>query len=241
MRKNEKNALIIFVKAPRLGEVKTRLQPDLTAEESLIFYRAMAEDLINELSKTDFCDVKIFFTPSDAETEMKMWLGSNYEFYSQKGNDIGERMNQAMAEIFKQGYKKVVLVGSDIPTLDTTTIVRAFFKLDDYDVVLGPSVDGGYYLVGSKKSRPALFQDMLWSTSFVLDETIEKARKLKLDVVQLEIKSDIDTYDDVFKLWNYLRNRNVTGKFNYKSKTYDVLRKLFSRKEVGEYQSLVRN
>lgn len=235
MRKNKKNALIIFIKAPRFGEVKTRLQPDLMVEESLLFYRAMVEDLINQLGSTAFCDVKIFFTPPDAEDEIKTWLGPNYEFYSQKGNDLGERMSKAMAEIFKQDYKKVVLIGSDIPTIDTTTIVRAFSNLDNYDIVLGPSKDGGYYLVGSKKAQPGLFQDIFWSTSFVLGQTIQKARKLKLEVVQIEIKSDIDTYGDVVELWRYLKKRNVPGKFNYKSETYSVLKKLFSKKRVLEY------
>ena len=236
MRKNKKNALIIFIKAPRLGEVKTGLQPDLTLEESLLIYQAMVEDLINQLDSTAFCDVKLFFSPPDAENEIKMWLGLNHELYPQKGADLGERMFEAMADIFKEGYKKVVLISSDATAIDTTTLVRAFSNLDDYDIVLGPNVDGGYYLIGSKKLQPLLFKEIVWNTNFVLEHTIKKARKLKLDVMQLEIKSNIEAYDDLVELWHYLKRRNVPGKFNYKSETYNVLKKLFAKEKVLGYQ-----
>ncbi len=235
---NRNNALIIFAKAPRLGQVKTRLQPDLTPEESISLYKAMVEDLMKQLEHTGFCDLKIFFYPSDAKTEMQNWLGEHYKYFSQKGEDLGDKMYSAMVEIFKQNYKKVVLIGSDIPTIDTTTIVRAFSSLDDYDIVLGPSQDGGYYLIGSKKPQSELFKDIIWSTSFVLQKTIEKARKAELEVVQLEIKSDIDTYDEVIKLWKYLKMRNEKGVYSYKSKTYEVLNKLFAREYQAEVQQI---
>ena len=237
MRKNKKNALIIFINAPRFGEVKTRLQPELTVEQSLLLYRAMVEDLMRQLDGIAFCDVKIFFTPLDADNEIKKWLGPNYEFYIQKGNDFGEIMKEAMAEIFKQGYQKVVMIGSDIPTIDTTTIVRAFSNLDGYDVVLGPSTDGGYYLVGIKKTQPKLFNDIIWSTNTVFEQTIQKTRKLKLEVVQIEIKSNINIYNDVVELWNYLKKRNVQGKSNYKSETYKVLKNIFVHENSVEFQS----
>lgn len=232
---NRNNALIIFAKTPRLGQVKTRLQPDLTPEESLLLYRAMVEDLMKQLEYTAFCDLKIFFYPSDAKAEMQNWLGDHYEYFPQNGEVLGDKMYSAMVEIFKQNYKKVVLIGSDIPTIDTTTIVRAFSNLGDYDVVLGPCQDGGYYLIGSKKPYPELFKDIIWSTSFVLQQTIERARTVKLEVVQLEIKSDIDTYIEVVELWKYLKKRNVKGKISYKSKTFSVLNKLFEREYEPKY------
>ncbi len=158
---------------------------------------------------------------------MEHWLGDHFEYFPQHGNALGDKMYNAIVEMLKQKYKKVVLVGSDIPTLDSTTIVRAFTSLDDYDLALCPSKDRGYYLIGMKKQYPTLFQDMAWSTNVVLQQTIQKARQAQLDIVQLEVKSDIDSYDEVVELWNYLKKRNMYGVYPFKSKTHQVLKKLF--------------
>jgi rSAM/selenodomain-associated transferase 1 len=227
--------LILFMKAPRLGQVNTRLQPELMPEESLMLYRAMVEDTVSQFDDVGFCDVKIFFYPQDAKDEMEHWLGDHFEYFPQHGADLGEKLHNAIAEMLNQKYDKVVLVGSDIPTLDSTTIVRAFTNLNDYDVALGPSKDGGYYLIGMKKPYPTLFQEMDWSTSIVLQQTIQKARQAQLDIVQLEVKSDIDSYDEVVELWNYLKKRNMNGVYSYKSKTYQVLKKLFEKEYVPNY------
>lgn len=238
MKENKDNALIIFAKAPRFGRVKTRLQPGLTPEDSLSLYRAMVEDLLKQLRHTAFCDVKIFYYPSNAKNEVKSWLGDQFEYFPQRGEDLGEKMYEAIAEISRRNYKKVVLIGSDIPTIDTTTIVRAFSTLDSYDVVLGPSQDGGYYLIGLKKAYPRLFETIAWSTNIVLDQTIMKARQLNLDVVQLEIKSDIDTYDDVVELWKLLIKRNQHGKYSYKENTYAVLKGIFDQEFIPAYRNV---
>ena len=227
MSKKNNNALVLFTKAPRLGSVKTRLQPELTPEQSLVLFRAMVEDMVSQFDDVGFCDVKIFFYPANAHGEMKNWLGDQLDYFPQHGKDLGEKMHNAIAEMLNLKYDKVVLVGSDIPTLDSITIVRAFTNLDNYDVALGPSKDGGYYLIGMKKPYPALFQDMAWSTSLVLQQTIQKVRKAQLDIVQLEVKSDIDSYVEVVELWNYLKKQNMNGVNSYKSKTYEVLKKLF--------------
>lgn len=200
-----------------------------------MLYRAMVEDTVSQFNDVGFCDVKIFFYPQDAKDEMEHWLGDHFEYFPQHGDDLGEKLHNAIAEMLNQKYDKVVLVGSDIPTLDSTTIVRAFTNLDDYDVVLGPCKDGGYYLIGMKKPYPTLFQDMAWSTSIVLQQTIQKARQAQLDIVQLEVKSDIDSYDEVVELWNYLKKRNMNGVYSYKSKTYQVLKKLFEKEYVPNY------
>ncbi len=192
-----------------------------------MLYRAMVEDFVNKFNNLSFCDLKIFFFPVNANREMVSWLGNQHDYFPQQGNDLGEKIHHAIAELLKQNSKKVVLVGSEIPTLDSTTIVRAFTSLDGYDVVLGPCKDGGYYLVGMKQPHPELFEGISWSSSAVLRQTIQKARTANLEIVQIEKKSDIDTYSEVKDLWKLLKKRNMKGIYSFKSKTYDVLKTLF--------------
>ncbi|MDW7680075.1 MAG: TIGR04282 family arsenosugar biosynthesis glycosyltransferase [bacterium] len=233
MNKKNNNVLIIFVKAPRLGTVKTRLQPELTAEQSLQLYQAMVEDLVHQFDGAGFCDLKIFFHPTDACKEMKNWLGDGLEYFPQHGDDLGEKMHHAIAEMLNQKNKKVALIGSDIPTLDSATLVRAFTSLDEYDVVIGSCKDGGYYLIGMKQAYPVLFEGITWSSNLVFQQTIQNARSAAIEVVQLEKKSDIDTYHDVVDLWNYVKKRNMKGAFSFKSKTYEVLKTFFEMKNTA--------
>ncbi|MCI0493494.1 TIGR04282 family arsenosugar biosynthesis glycosyltransferase [candidate division KSB1 bacterium] len=230
MNRKSDNALILFVKAPRLGTVKTRLQPELTAGQSLRLYQAMVEDLVRQFDDVGYCDLKIFFHPTDAYEEMKNWLGEKLDYFPQQGKNLGEKMLRAITEMSERRYKKVALVGSDIPTLDSATLARAFSSLNEYDVVIGPSNDGGYYLIGMKHSYPVLFSETAWSSNLVFQQTIQNARSAAIEVVQLEKKSDIDTYHDVVELWNYVKKRNVKGAFSFKSKTYDVLKTFFEMK-----------
>jgi len=226
----------MFIKAPRLGAVKTRLQPELTPEQSLLLYQAMVEDLLQQFDDVGFCDLKIFFHPADAYKEMKNWLGNALEYFPQHGNDLGEKMHRAIVEMLNQKHQKAVLVGSDIPTLDSTTMVRAFTNLDDNDVVIGPCKDGGYFLIGMKQPHAELFDDIAWSSNLVLEQTFQKARTAELEIVQLEQQSDIDTYADVVELWTFLKKRNMTGALSFKSQTYEVLKKLFEMDKAASHQ-----
>ena len=158
---------------------------------------------------------------------MVRWLGDQLAYFPQQGKDLGEKIHNAINEMLKQNYKKVAAVGSDIPTLDSTTIVRAFTSLDGYDVVLGPCKDGGYYIIGMKQPHPELFEGISWSSNIVLRQTIQKARAANLEIVQIEKKSDIDTYAEVKDLWKLLKKRNTKGIYSFKSKTYDVLKTFF--------------
>ena len=95
MNRKNKNALVLFTKAPRLGSVKTRLQPELTPEQSLVLFRAMVEDMVSQFDDVGFCDVKIFFYPANAHGEMKNWLGDQLDYFPQHGKDLGEKMHNA--------------------------------------------------------------------------------------------------------------------------------------------------
>ncbi|HEX9971000.1 MAG TPA: TIGR04282 family arsenosugar biosynthesis glycosyltransferase [bacterium] len=233
MSKKNNNALILFTKAPRLGQVKTRLQPELTPEQSLLLYQAMVEDTVRQFNDVAFCDLKIFFHPADANGEMKIWLGNQFDYFPQQGHDLGERMHHAIAEMLNQKYDKVTLVGSDIPNLDATTMLRAFASMDNHDVVLGPSNDGGYYLIGMKLPHPELFKEIVWSTNLVLQQTIHRARAIELKIIQLEKKSDIDSYHEVQSLWKYLQQQNRARIYSNHSNTYEALRKIFEIEDAS--------
>ena len=197
--------LIVFVKAPVLGAVKTRLQPHLTPQQSLELYRAMTEDVIERLCQDATFDLAIFHTPPGAEAAIRAWLRGDFVYRPQHGDDLGARMSNAFAWAFGAGYRKSLLVGSDIPTLDREGIDAAFAALDSHDLVLGPSEDGGYYLIGMKRHLPILFREMAWSTQTVGSETLARAREAGITFQQLGCKSDVDTFPQVVALWQRLR------------------------------------
>lgn len=233
MENNSRNALLMFTKAPIISKVKTRLQPELSPKESLQIYKAMVEDNVEKFYNLHFCDLKIFYYPSDSERKMKNWLGSEIEFFPQRGRDLGERMHNAILKILNQNYKKVLLIGSDIPTVDKSTLVRGFANLETFDVVLGPCEDGGYYLIGMKEAHAELFQEIPWSTSEVLHLTKQKAEKVSLDLIQLELKSDIDTFEDLKSLWDQLTFINSSKEELGEFRTYVVLQELSKKKKLS--------
>lgn len=241
MNKQNNNALILFVKAPRMRQVKTRLQPQLSPEQSLLLYRAMVEDMVSQLKDVGFCDLKIFFTPADAIGEIKSWLGNQFEYFPQRGDDLGAKMYHAIAGMLHQNYPKAVLIGSDIPTLDSTTVVRALTTLDEYDVVIGPCKDGGYFLIGMKQPHAELFQGVAWSTNLVLQQTFQHAQTAKLEIMQLEHQSDIDNYADVLQLWRLFNEPNLTGAFFFKTKTFQVLKTFCEVDQAATHKENVRN
>lgn len=234
MKKNNKNALILFVKAPRLGTVKTRLQPDLTKQQSLKLYRAMVEELVRQFREVHFCDLKIYFYPANALREMKSWLGGHFEYFPQQGGDLGEKMQRAIAEMLAQRYQKVVLVGSDIPTLDRATVADAFIHLNEKDLVVGPCPDGGYYLVGMKTLHRTLFQEIPWSSARVLKQTLQKAKQARLNFQLLAYKSDIDTFSALVALWADLQKKNRPDEIHYKIKIYKVLQEIFQANVISK-------
>ena len=237
MNKRTENALIVFVKAPRLRQVKTRLQPELTAEQSLQLYRAIVEGIVTRMRSNNAWDIKIFFTPAEALAEITAWLGDLLDYFPQQGDNLGDKMHHAIAECLHQGYEKVVLVGSDIPTLDVDTVLQAFSCLSECDVVIGPTDDGGYYLIGMKSSHTRLFENIYWSTDQVLQQSIQQARKLELQIKQLKVLFDIDTHHDVEKLWKMVQSLPVNS---YSAiileKTYTTL-KQFIQVEQNIYKN----
>ncbi len=184
--------LIIFVKAPRAGFVKTRLAAALGPHGALAAYRALVERVLEELSPLR--DVELRFTPDDAASEISAWLRPAWRAAPQGDGDLGARMNRAFAQGFASGAARVVLIGSDCPHLTTGDIAAA--ALTDHDVVLGPAEDGGYWLVALRAPAPGLFEQIEWSTDGVLAQTLARAQSLGLRVHLLRTLPDVDTVED---------------------------------------------
>ena len=186
--------LIIFVKAPRAGFVKTRLAAALGPHGALAAYRALVERVLEELSP--LLDVELRFTPDDAASEISTWLRPGWRTAPQGEDDLGARMSRAFAEAFASGATRVVLIGSDCPHVTTRDIAATVAALDDHDAVLGPAEDGGYWLVALRAPAPGLFGQIAWSTEDVLAQTLARAQSLGLRVHLLRTLPDVDTVED---------------------------------------------
>ena len=149
----------------------------------------------------------ICFSPKNAQHPIKNWLGREYRYIPQNGKDLGERMRNGFIDGFAMGYKRVVLIGSDIPDLPMKYIEEAFKSLKEMDVVIGPAYDGGYYLIGFKDKTffPQVFEGIAWGTKNAFDETMKKLKRFRRVVYTLPYQRDIDTVEDLRILSNPLR------------------------------------
>jgi hypothetical protein len=198
----QNRCLIVFVKYPQPGQVKSRLANDFDSDFAALLYKAFVLDILKCAMKGNW-QLQVFFYPPEKETEIKKMFGNDYEYRPQRGTDLGARMKNAFDDCFSEGFKSVVLTGSDFPDLPLKIIEDAFAALDSpYDAVIGPAVDGGYYLIGFKNDKflPAIFEGITWSTPFILEETI-RILKAKNHIPQLiDEWHDIDTGNDLLGL-----------------------------------------
>lgn len=200
------HALIVFVKEPRPGHVKTRLARALGPEAAAAAYRQLALAEIGSTRPESGEYERLFFVaPAGAEANVETWLREAQvleprvraeHFLPQQGADLGLRMAQAFAQAFARGAARVAIVGSDVPECTRTHVRAALGALDNADLVLGPTHDGGYYLLALACPRPELFDDVAWSTPAVLPTTLARAETLGLTVHLLEELRDVDTLDD---------------------------------------------
>lgn len=190
--------LLIFVKYPEPGMVKTRLAKSIGSENAALLYRKMAESIIYDLSKsTDYRKI-IFFDPPQRKNDVTRWLKiDGLSFIVQEGNSLGEKMSNAFSHAFSLGAPKAVIIGTDCPQITTQTIAKAFEKLETSEVVIGPSSDGGYYLLGLRRLIPEVFCNIDWSTDLVFDQTMKKLRGNGIKSECLEMLRDVDTVEDL--------------------------------------------
>lgn len=200
-----RDCLLVFVKRPLPGEVKTRLVPHLGPEQAAELYRALAEQEIQATAPlAGEYERLFFFTPREAQAELAAWLPER-EWRPQRGADLGERMAAAFAEAFELGARRVAIVGSDAPWVSRALVLEALGALDVYDVAIVPAIDGGYCLLALARPRPELLTGLPWSTPAVLTLTLERAAELGLVVRLLNPQPDIDTLDDLRVCWLRLR------------------------------------
>jgi len=187
-----KSHLIVFVKNPVLGTVKTRLAASIGDEKALEVYKDLIEKCRNECLTVD-AKKNLFYSKQILNDA---WHNNTFKKHIQVGGDLGDKITAAFREIFKE-EGKVIIIGSDCYDLDAKTIEEAFEKLADSDVVIGPANDGGYYLLGTNSFQPELFQNITWSTELVLGETIQQAKFKNLSVSLLKELIDLDTIEDL--------------------------------------------
>lgn len=199
-----KNALILFLRYPEQGAVKTRLAVTLGEDLTYELYTCFLADLAVMVREVEAEKIIVYSGPENAVFPDFPGL----RLIRQRGNDIGERMYSAFSDVFALGVERAVLIGSDCPDLPSRLVNDAFEKLAVADVVFGPGTDGGYYLAGCNRGslRPSIFSGVSWSTDMVFSETLKRVAEAGLVCAQLETWSDIDEIDDLKQF--YMRNEN---------------------------------
>jgi len=190
--------LLFFIKNPEKGKVKTRVASAVGDEMAVRLYRRFLLETLFTLNRGTFLFYLCFY-PENSLSDLKGWLGDDYLYMPQKGEDLGKRMKNGFIDAFAMNFKRVVLIGSDIPDLPLEFIEEAFTSLQEKDVVIGPSIDGGYYLIGFKDKNFSIrvFEGIPWSTKRVFEETMEVLKQEGLTVHTLQPWRDIDTIDDL--------------------------------------------
>lgn len=221
----DKNCILFFVKYPEKGQVKKRLSMRLGEDVTAELYRNFVLDSLSALEK---CGVQflVYFHPPDSQKKFIEWLGKGYTYMPQQGDDLGQRMRNGFINMFDKNYQGVIIIGSDSPDLPGAFIDEALVSLQTHDVVIGPSFDGGYYLIGFKHDvfLPEAFDGIRWGTETVFSETITIVKNEGLRLYLLPRWNDIDTYNDLEGLIE--RNQNTDFRrsmtFSYLS-TFDEI------------------
>lgn len=187
------NALIIFVRKPELGKVKTRLAATVGNTRALHIYRQLLRHTF-EVTKPVAADKFVYYA-DDIEAD-DLWSTGNYFKKLQVAADLGTKMKAAFTELFTEGYENVAIIGSDCFELTTPIIEQAFNALAKNDVVIGPATDGGYYLLGMKKMWSPVFADKQWSTGSVFKDTVADIKNAGCAYATLPLLTDVDeAYD----------------------------------------------
>lgn len=196
MDKSRDNILIVFLKYPQPGLVKTRLGKDIGPESAAVLYKELTELILRNTEPGDYQRV-LFYTPQNKKSEILKWLGEDSNLFLQDGDDLGQRLAKAFKSVFSRGVKKVLVIGTDSPVIDREIIQQAFRQLDKFQCVIGPSSDGGYYLLGLGSENAKVFEGIDWSTSKVFEQTKQRLKELGLVFTCLKEEFDIDTRADL--------------------------------------------
>ncbi len=187
----------VFVKAPIPGRVKARLAADIGPARAAALYRRVGRQVVaSTVSNTH--QTAVWYAPRTCGRLVRAWLDGLgvSRFHAQPAGDLGRRLRGAFARHFRARARRVILIGSDCPGVDSRLVSQALLALDECDLVLGPAHDGGYYLIGLRAPAPELFRGIAWSTEVVLEQTLAQARALGLRLVLLPTLRDVDTASD---------------------------------------------
>jgi len=202
----DKNLLGFFAKFPEPGKVKTRLARDIGPYAAADACRRIAEYVLKKTSPDDSCYRRIiFYAPDAMRQQFSEWMPGEV-LRAQKGGDVGERMDNALREMFNMGAEKAIVVGSDIPGLHKGIIEQAFHELDNCDIVIGPAMDGGYYLIGMKSPHPEIFRNIAWGTEKVFSETVAIIEKTGLGYGVVATLFDVDDLNDFMRAEELLKD-----------------------------------
>jgi hypothetical protein len=196
------DAILVFVRAPEVGRVKTRLAREIGDEAALRVYRRLAEHAVAEARALGAdVAVRIHYTPAGRGEAVRAWLGAGAAYLPQAEGDLGARMRAAFEAAFAAGHPRVLIIGSDLPDLSAEALRRALRLLDSHPAVLGPAADGGYYLLGLRRMVDGVFDGIAWSTEGVLDATLARLRAAGCEPAMLGTLRDVDAAADLPPRW----------------------------------------
>ncbi|MBU0497724.1 MAG: TIGR04282 family arsenosugar biosynthesis glycosyltransferase [Candidatus Thermoplasmatota archaeon] len=210
-KSDQKIGVLFFVKYPIKGQVKSRLSAHLEPVFLLTLYQCFVTDIVTMLYKTRL-PILLCFSPSIYEQKFRQWIPTASVYIPQNGKSLGERMKNGFIDGFNQGFTTLLVIGSDSPDLKPKIISQAVEKLNHYDAVIGPSADGGYYLFGLHKETfsAGFFENIKWSTNTVYETTLQKLHDDQKSVFSLPMWYDIDTIEDLKKLYQLNQTTSFT-------------------------------
>ncbi len=199
MERDRQARLILFTRYPRPGRTKTRLIPALGAQGAAALQQRMSEAIIAQMAQFAAqypVNLEIRYADGNQQA-VEAWLSSDIPCLDQGEGDLGDRLRRAFAQAFSQGSRQVVVIGADCPHLTPALFAQAFAALESRELVLGPAMDGGYYLIGLNRLAPALFAEIPWGSEEVLAATLKQAQDLNLSTHLLEPLADVDRPEDL--------------------------------------------
>ncbi|HYF84627.1 MAG TPA: TIGR04282 family arsenosugar biosynthesis glycosyltransferase [Clostridia bacterium] len=191
-----KSALILMTRVPLPGKTKTRLETHFTPEQCAKLHTCFLKDIYETAALVD-ADVFVYFTPEKYRYKLSAILGSEALLRPQCDGGLGNRMHQAIKECLSEGYDKCLLIGTDIPTVSEEMLNTALKLLDDNEIVIGPTLDGGYYLIGMTKAYNEVFDNTFYGVKSVFENTLQHIRTLGVSYSLIKEWYDIDTFKDL--------------------------------------------
>ncbi len=199
----QKPRILLFVKYPLRGFVKTRIGQDLGDRTAVKIYKKLANHLSQELRAIPALPTTVFYTPRGYKNATRRWLGQDFTYSLQQGSDLGERLRCAAKRMFKRYSSPLLILGVDTPGVNRSLLYQAVHLLKRYQAVIGPTFDGGYYLLGFNHFHPHLFEGIDWGSSRVFGQTLQRLKKIQYSRICLKKLCDMDTPRDLKELAKY--------------------------------------